>query len=240
MSGFVSYQKPKAILVDFDQTLCLIGDRDPYDGEQCRNDQACPAVKLVVQSVHAASLMDGYDHIKTIYLTGRNEHARNATIEWLDGEDLPRGSLYMRDPQDWRKAEVFKEEVYRAKIEPHYDVVFVLEDYDPCVKMFRDLGLTVLQPRITNRIRYIHGDEIASSYDVPNWEDREDIWNSPETFNREMYDRDALIESALAMSRRLLPVHVITAEGRELLDNLRSKAATYREWMGERARREPR
>ena len=38
------------------------------------------------------------------------------------------------------------QKIFEENISPRYNVRFVLDDNYKCVKMYRDLGLTVLQP----------------------------------------------------------------------------------------------
>ena len=53
--------------------------------------------------------------------------------------------LYMRKDEDRRADYIIKKEIYDEFIEPHYNVQFVLDDRDQIVKMWRGLGLKVLQ-----------------------------------------------------------------------------------------------
>jgi len=47
--------------------------------------------------------------------------------------------------KDYRDDRIIKEEIYREKIAPVYNALFVLDDRDRVVAMWRDLGLTCLQ-----------------------------------------------------------------------------------------------
>jgi hypothetical protein len=51
----------------------------------------------------------------------------------------------MRQTDDNRKDSIIKEEIYDAHIRGKYNVLFVLDDRDQVVQMWRSLGLTVLQ-----------------------------------------------------------------------------------------------
>ena len=52
-------------------------------------------------------------------------------------------------PNDFRKDDIVKKEIYDEYIKPYEVVVGVFEDRNRCVKMWRDLGLTCYQPKET-------------------------------------------------------------------------------------------
>lgn len=71
---------------------------------------------------------------------------RRVTEAWLNHNGITRyKNLYMRKNGDKRKDYVVKKELYETHIKETYEVLFVLEDRDQVVKMWRDLGLTCLQ-----------------------------------------------------------------------------------------------
>jgi len=51
----------------------------------------------------------------------------------------------MRSQGDTRPDEIVKREIYEEHIKPLYNVDFVLDDRNKVVKMWRSLGLKVLQ-----------------------------------------------------------------------------------------------
>jgi hypothetical protein len=79
-------------------------------------------------------------------VTGRYDTYRKQTEEWLKKYAINYEKLIMRKAGDKRKDSIIKKELYEKNIKDHYDVVFVLEDRDQVVKMWREeLGLTCLQ-----------------------------------------------------------------------------------------------
>ncbi|MEU5921440.1 phosphatase domain-containing protein [Streptomyces sp. NPDC004288] len=48
-----------------------------------------------------------------VYLTGRPERCRRATLEWLAAQGLPEGPVHMRRNRDFRPARVTKVEILR-------------------------------------------------------------------------------------------------------------------------------
>ena len=69
-----------------------------------------------------------------------------ATKTWLKDHYIPYDDIFFRPYKDYSKGAPTKEKIYKEKIEPKYNVWFVLDDNYKCVQMYRDLGLTVLQP----------------------------------------------------------------------------------------------
>ncbi|MEX0172907.1 LNS2 domain-containing protein [Streptomyces sp. LMG1-1-1.1] len=50
---------------------------------------------------------------EVVYLTGRPERCRRATVEWLAEQGLPEGAVHMRRNRDFRPARVTKVEILR-------------------------------------------------------------------------------------------------------------------------------
>lgn len=137
--------KPKAIVCDLDKTLCLIGNRDPYDASDCESD--IPNVP-VVKTLEAMS-NDGYE---IIFVSGRKIKFIEPTISWLKKHLSQRivanlhPRLFMRDNKDQRADHLIKKEIYLNKIEPNWDILLVIDDRPSVVRMWRcELNLTVFQ-----------------------------------------------------------------------------------------------
>ena len=86
-----------------------------------------------------------------LFVTGRRESAREATLKWLrehfDNPDIAdTNHLFMRQPEDGHRADyVSKIRNYRQHIEGKWHVLGVFEDRDQCVRAWRDLGLRCFQ-----------------------------------------------------------------------------------------------
>jgi hypothetical protein len=137
--------KPRAVLCDIDGTLALMGKgkpgrRGPFDWHRVgEDDPHTPIIELV-----AILRTAGFP---IIYLSGRDESCRRITESWLLHHGLLTGDepLHMRRHNDNRPDHQVKRQIYRHKIEPYYDVAYVIDDRDQVVRMWRSLGLTVLQ-----------------------------------------------------------------------------------------------
>jgi hypothetical protein len=133
---------PRAIICDLDGTLALLGKRSPYDTARSSED---------ILNLPVANVIEVYAHQKTydvrlILVSGREEKYRAVTEEWLAKHDIKNyEALHLRPSGDRRKDYVVKREIYESSIKNKYNVLFVLEDRDQVVKMWREINLTCFQ-----------------------------------------------------------------------------------------------
>ena len=67
------------------------------------------------------------------------------SVDYAKYRDIYPQEFYFRKQGDYRKGvEVKKEQI--EKILEKYNVVAIIDDCEPIVQMYRDMGLTVLQP----------------------------------------------------------------------------------------------
>jgi hypothetical protein len=132
---------PKAIMCDIDGTLALLGDRNRYDpttGEDRVND---PVANILQVYAHQTLFP-----VELILLTGREDKYREFTISWLKKNGITHyKELYMRKTGDFRKDFVIKKELYEKYVKDKYEVLFVLDDRNQVVDMWRREGLACLQ-----------------------------------------------------------------------------------------------
>lgn len=132
----------KAIISDIDGTLAIIGDRDPYNPQTVADDLLNDPVANIL---HVYSRQNEFP-LEIILITGRYEKYRLQTEMWLRKHEIKNHRLFMRADGDKRPDIIFKKEIYRMFLEDTYDIVFVLEDRDRTVRMWRkEIGLTCLQ-----------------------------------------------------------------------------------------------
>lgn len=138
----VKYTPPsrglKAIMVDIDGTIAKMTDRSPYDWSAVEKDLPQTDVLKVVEWASD----NGY---QIIVMSGRDEVCRQGTIRWLDNHKIWWDRLIMRPEGDNRKDSIVKRELFDEHVRNEYDVLFVLDDRNQVVDMWRDLGLRVLQ-----------------------------------------------------------------------------------------------
>lgn len=126
---------PNAIICDLDGTLALFGNENPYDRDFMK-DHLNEAVADILYKNNG----------ETIIFSGRNDKYREVTKAWLKGHSVRYSALVMRKDGDFRKDHEIKKEMFSEHIEGKYNVLFVLDDRDQVVNVWRnELGLTVFQ-----------------------------------------------------------------------------------------------
>lgn len=152
---------PKAIIVDLDGTLAIIGDRSPYDASNC--DLKDHPNKAVIACVVAMYLQG----TKVIFMSGRDRKYRPETKRFIEKycrypvvyvypdpsqpDDMPvPHELHMRgdltpDKSDHRKDSIVKHELFDEFVKGKYNVQFVLDDRTSVCKLWREIGLSCFQ-----------------------------------------------------------------------------------------------
>jgi len=136
---------PTAILCDLDGTLALFNGRGPFETGKCETDILSIPVNATMQGVRNAYLQNN-DELHIILMSGREDKFRPHTERWLVKNNVYYDQLYMRTTADKRKDAIVKRELFDAHIKDKYNVLFVLDDRDQVVRMWRhDLNLVVFQ-----------------------------------------------------------------------------------------------
>ena len=128
------------IIVDMDGTLCFNVTGRPFYGDNEKMLDDAPCIDLIELINRLRSFC------RVIILTGRDESAREVTEKWLKDHNVVYDSLIMRKIGDYRSSDIVKKELYEQYILDNYNVWLVLEDSQKCVNMWRNEGLTCLQP----------------------------------------------------------------------------------------------
>lgn len=146
----------KTLICDLDGTLCNAKHRihhiekNPKDWKSFFESARSDETNMWCLELMGSMRRSGY---RILFVTGRGEEDRDLTERWLHdnvpwfikyGESAHPG-LLMRPAGDRRPDYEVKAEIYRELIEPKYHVLFVVEDRGSVVRMWRELGLTVLQ-----------------------------------------------------------------------------------------------
>lgn len=138
---------PKAVIFDLDGTLADNDHRSPYDLESLRNDKP----KEMVINLLKMLKENGYT---IITVSGRESGTKaeplrykHSTIEWMmaSGFGLQVSEHYQRQQGDARKDDIVKEEIFRTKIAPNYNVKLAVDDRDQVVEMWRRIGVECWQ-----------------------------------------------------------------------------------------------
>lgn len=130
---------PEAIVCDIDGTIADKGDRGWYDEDKVEVDT--PIAKIV-------DLLRVYKHarlIEIVLVSGRHDSCRAETERWLKKNVIPYDYLFMRPAGNDEKDFLIKENIYHKNIEGKFNVLFVLDDRNQVVDLWRRLGLKCLQ-----------------------------------------------------------------------------------------------
>ena len=131
----------ECIIVDVDGTLAHIDSSNPrnvYDASRAMEDILDDAVGCI------ASMAFGHGY-KIVILTGRHSGHLGVTTQWLEENGIGYDEIYCRQEGDTRADTIVKEELYHKYIEGRYNVKFILDDRPSVCRMWRSLGLKVLQ-----------------------------------------------------------------------------------------------
>lgn len=136
--------KRQAVIVDVDGTIALMGKnqpgrRGPFDWNRVGEDDPNEPIIQLIKRLRGP-------HVYVLWVSGRDSVCRQDTQLWLNQHCGACGEpLFMRREGDRRPDTEVKYELYHDYIEQDYNVVWVLDDRNSVVRMWRDLGLTVLQ-----------------------------------------------------------------------------------------------
>lgn len=133
--------KPKCIVIDMDSTMCFNVTKRPWYGDG--------AAEGMINDIPNTGVVDIVRDLSKIYsivvATGRDTTQAEVTKEWLAKQGIEVDKYFFRTSRDYRKGvEVKKEQI--TDILEEYDIVAIFEDCEPIVNMYREMGLTVLQP----------------------------------------------------------------------------------------------
>lgn len=135
--------KPTAIICDIDGTLAQMHGRSPYDwskvGQDLLNKPVATLLDMISSEYHALAPP------QIILISGRDKVCAEETLNWLKEHHVAFDLLAMRPEGDNRKDSIVKRELFEEHIRNHYQVLFVLDDRNQVVNMWRDMGLTCFQ-----------------------------------------------------------------------------------------------
>jgi hypothetical protein len=80
-----------------------------------------------------------------IIVSGRDDTFKDITLKWLTDNGVFVNEIHMRQAGDKREDSIIKQELFEAHIKDKYNVVFVLDDRNRVVDMWRRNGLKCLQ-----------------------------------------------------------------------------------------------
>ncbi len=150
MSIGLKLNKAEAIIVDLDGTLTNCDHRVHLVEKEHQEWKAFyNAMGEDALNAWCKRIIDTFskEDVSIILITGRPSNYRDLTMDWLSRHNIKYCNLYMRDQDDYRSDAIIKREFYERKVKDEYETLFVLDDRKSVVEMWRELGLTCLQPQ---------------------------------------------------------------------------------------------
>lgn len=127
------------IICDIDGTLAINTTRSPFEWNRVGEDSVNEPIAEIVRLYHQ-------EQVRVVIFSGRDAVCRDETIKWLEKNCILFDELHMRKEKDMRGDDIVKRELFNAHVKGKYNVIFVLDDRDRVVRLWRrDLGLTCLQ-----------------------------------------------------------------------------------------------
>ena len=137
------------VIFDLDGTLANIDHRIKHiqtpgnkDWDKFNSIMDDDEVQPDIRELHRMVFDHGYN---IAIVTGRSSQYAKGTIKWLLENNIPYNELHMREEGDFSSDYKVKQKIYDECFKVYRKVVFVVEDRDRVVKMWRDNGLTCLQ-----------------------------------------------------------------------------------------------
>lgn len=139
--------KEKALIIDLDGTLADIRVRLKHL-ENGKKDWKSFNKTIETDELHewCKEIITRFspDH-KIIIVSGRTDELKTETEEWLAKHQITYHHLFMREKLDYRPDTDVKLEIYETEIRDRFSILFVLDDRQSVVNMWRAMGLVVLQ-----------------------------------------------------------------------------------------------
>lgn len=139
-------QTPTAAVFDIDGVLADVRHRLHHVRSRPKDWEAFFAGAVddppLDEGIGAVSAAARAGHV-VMYLTGRPERCRDATVTWLAEQGLPAGDLFMRDDTDRRPARITKVATLR-RLSRRFRIEAFVDDDSAVVAAVRAAGFPVL------------------------------------------------------------------------------------------------
>jgi predicted kinase len=145
---YMEGDKPLAIICDLDGTLCNIEHRRHHVRGEGKKNWMAFMDGIPLDTIHdwCNEILEAMSaNYKIVLCSGRGEEQRAATMEWLNRHDVAHDDLVMRQRGDSRKDSIVKEILLDFEILTRYTPVFMIDDRQQVVDMWRARGYTCLQ-----------------------------------------------------------------------------------------------
>lgn len=144
--------KLDCIIVDVDGTLTInTGHRSMYDYWEACNDPVNEPIKNLITYITDGHMRRTGRKLVVNVMTARENliddqgyTVFDLTTQWLMEHDIPFDDLFMRKQGDHRSDTAVKWDMYTDFIKDQYNVLYVLDDREKVVEMWRKENLNVL------------------------------------------------------------------------------------------------
>lgn len=144
-------KKHDAIIIDIDGTLANITKRREVLAKTNDWDIFNTNVDDDLLNSWCSEIINKFrESYKVLLITGRNEKQKDKTVDWLNKHNVFYDSIFFRPNDDFRKDAVVKEEIYFKNIKNENSILFVVDDRQSVVEMWRKNGLVCLQCDVGN------------------------------------------------------------------------------------------
>ena len=128
-----------AIICDIDGTLAKMVDRGAFEWHKVGEDKPNKPVINLIRSYYHGKLA------RVILVSGRDSVCRPETEKWLQDNSIAYHELFMRAENNNEKDAIIKRRIFDEKIRGKYNVLFILDDRNQVVEMWREMGLSCFQ-----------------------------------------------------------------------------------------------
>jgi phosphoglycolate phosphatase-like HAD superfamily hydrolase len=148
LGGVTDNSKRPLAVFDLDNTLADTAHRQRFLEARPRDWDAffaaAPQDPPIAEGVRLARESAG--ECEVVYLTGRPERCRRATLDWLAAQGLPEGRVHMRRDDDRRPARRTKLEILR-RLARDREIRFLVDDDELVCQDAERAGCTVVRAR---------------------------------------------------------------------------------------------
>lgn len=102
------------------------------------DDEPIEHICKLVRDLHLAGC-------EIVYVSGRSDECRNATVAWFARHDLPLSFLFMRKQGDHRDDDIVKAEILAELRQLGFEPTMAFEDRNRVVKQWRENGVPCAQ-----------------------------------------------------------------------------------------------
>jgi phosphoglycolate phosphatase-like HAD superfamily hydrolase len=123
-------------IANLEHRLHLLPNWDAFF-DACDNDAPIDHIIDVARALH--------QHSDIVYVSGRSDRVRDATVQWLEKHGLPPGRLYMRRAGDHQQDDTLKVELLAELRADGFEPIMAFDDRTRVVKAWRAAGIPCAQ-----------------------------------------------------------------------------------------------